>query len=56
MADRKEEDPVVAFRCPESIVGALVKAAGDGDRSRSAQILRYVREGLMRDGLLRAKV
>lgn len=44
--------PPVSIQLPSSIVTAIDAAARREDRSRSAQVRRYIREGLARDGLL----
>lgn len=46
---------VAAFRVPARILDLIDQAARQGDRSRSRQLLRYVLEGLRRDGLLDAR-
>lgn len=54
---KRTEPPtcVAAFRVPARILDLIDQAAHQGDRSRSRQLLRYVLEGLRRDGLLDAR-
>lgn len=42
----------LAFRCPPDMIDRLDRAAERSIRSRSGQILHYIREGMRRDGLL----
>jgi hypothetical protein len=43
---------VMGFRCPAPIAAALTQAANSQVRAKSKQVLRYVIEGLQRDGFL----
>lgn len=54
MPEDKTYDTVLGFRCPPDIAAALDGVAEKEDRSRTAQIVRYIREGLKRDGALAA--
>jgi predicted transcriptional regulator len=42
---------VMGFRCPTDIAKALDDMAEKEDRTRSAQIVRYLKQGLRRDVL-----
>ena len=43
----------LSFRCPEEVAALLLAASHEQSRSLSHQLVHYVREGLLRDGLPR---
>lgn len=42
--------PTVSLRIPQNVLATLDVAARRQVRTRTGQILRYIREGLIRDG------
>ena len=50
MAD--DRDNRIPVRLPDHVADALRRAAGEQERSVNRQVERYVKQGLVRDGLL----